>query len=649
VQQSSCSRQCQNAKNRSDCYEQIGDLLARKGNGSCAADAYDEACRNADAESTESVVRRVSGKLRKLNPELAEHWLIKVGVGSKKPSKRWAPTSQRLASLFVIVLLCLIGMREWRVSTEQDSVVVRAEELIASGNAEAARFLLEEYSKNQTSFLLAFDVDRVFAALQEQQTTDDRPVSEVEAEQVNTQVESAPEHFDYEKILSEVQRLRIQGDFDNALSQLKEVDLNRIDLHLQELVKAERMRLTGYLEQASELARRAEELVDIGDLKGAGDLYHELVKSYPDCQEAKQAQIPLFLDVLPRDAMVKLDGKTVDPTSVARVPANNLLLLEASASGFESTSRILDPRKTLNWVVHLQKNPTLQVPLSVPIEAAPIGFDRLIILGGRDGNIRAFEKVSGREIWTFQLPGIGEIAGELRRLAGQIAFASSDGVIYLLDAREGRLLQQLQLPDGAVPRGGLTQPDSTGRVAVVTNNGRIYGVELRASRISWEATLDFTGGHSPTRVEDKVIISTDSGSLACLSLESGDLLWRRHLGVGLSTGACGWGNRVAVGTHDRRIIALNSIDGDLAWELGVDSAPKGDCVLNEDKICVVTRDGTIVVANAADGSLLWSSSGHPGFLRGAWLSENRVFTVDQNGRLLTHRASDWNPRVELSL
>lgn len=634
---------CQNAKELSECYEQTGDLFARQGNGSRAAEAYEGACRNAPEEARETVVRRVAGKLRKLNPELAERSLQKFGVESKRSSTRWGPVPQRLASICVIAIFCLVGMREWRVSTEQGSVIVQAKELIASGDPEAARFILEEYSKSRASTVLAFDVDRVLASLQEQQTTSIPPVSEVERGQVNTQAESPPQHLDYERVLSEAQRLRTHGDFDGAWSHLKEVDLNRIDPHLKELVRSELSRLTGYLESASQLARKAEELVEIGDLQGAGDVYQELLNKYPHCQEAMQAQLPLFLDVLPRDATLILDGKAVNTTSVVRVPANSLFLLEASAPGFESTSRILDPRKTIDWVVHLQKNPTLQLPLSVPIEAAPIGFDRLVILGGRDGHIRALEKESGREVWTFQLPGIGEIAGELQRLKGHVAFSSSDGAIYLLDASDGRLSLQLQLPRGEIPRGGLTQPDSSGRVAVVTNSGHIYGVELGAGHLSWQATLSFEGGHSPTRVEDRIIVSTDSGSLACLSLESGELLWTRHLGAGLSTGARGWGNRVAVGTHDRRIIALTLTDGALAWELAVDSAPKGDCVLNEDKICTVTRDGTIVVAESSDGSLLWSSSGHPGFLRGAWLTKNCVFTIDEEGRLMVHRSSDGSP------
>lgn len=629
----------EDASDKSPVYEQAGDLLARQGQAARAAEAYDNAMRTSPESARKTIVRRVAEKLRRHDAKLADRWLKRVGA-ERRASRRGGNLVARFVAVLIVAGMATVGIHEWKAFQSRDEVVAVAERLLAGGELEAARAEFDQFREKWPWSFASLDLDRVWDELVDAP----RPTGSGgggEGTQTPVPVPPPIETFDFERFISIGRSLRASGDYAGALRHLSKVDDSLFSPSVRMRLEAERNELDRYLTSATALAEEARRAEREGDLVSAGAAYQRLISQYPYSPAAREARLPLVVDVLPSHAQVRIDGKPVaGPPFAIRVPGDKLIELRAEAPGFEPFRQVLDPKETLSVTARLQRRPLWRRPTGTPVDARPLAIGPLVIFGGRNGSVVAWHTQDGTEAWRFKIENIGDAVGGLVTRGDDILFAATDGAVYRLRVADGKLVFRLPVPDGGLPRGSLSGIDAAGIAVVVTSTSMVHGIDVDEGKIAWSVNAELDGVRSPSVVGNRVLVAADSGEVLCLSTADGRRLWEHDVGTGLSTAASGGGRVALVGTVDHRLLAISLQDGTPAWSLPLDSAAVESCEIAGGTACVTTRHGSIVAARLEDGSLAWSSAGHPGFRRPPRLGRDLVVTVDETGEVLVHRLGD---------
>jgi quinohemoprotein ethanol dehydrogenase len=136
------------------------------------------------------------------------------------------------------------------------------------------------------------------------------------------------------------------------------------------------------------------------------------------------------------------------------------------------------------------------------MQATPIVVDGVMYVSGVAGRVYVLEAATGRLIWKF------EPAVDLRNARsaccdivnrgvavwqGKVYVATFDGVLYALDARDGKVLWQTQTFDDAKRAYSITgAPQIAGKVVVIGNGGAEYdsrgyvtGYDLATGKMVW--------------------------------------------------------------------------------------------------------------------------------------------------------------------
>jgi outer membrane protein assembly factor BamB len=209
----------------------------------------------------------------------------------------------------------------------------------------------------------------------------------------------------------------------------------------------------------------------------------------------------------------------------------------------------------------------------------PAGDGNRIYATSHDGNVTAFDPVSGKRIWRTELdlemsagPGVGD---------GLVVVASNGGIVIVLDATTGEerwradvggeslsrplvandsviiqtvdnRLRALSAFDGnerwviiqSMPaltiRGSSSPVMSGANVVAGFDNGRVVAVDLASGGITWEALLAPPSGRSDLdRLSDvdgaMVVVGQDiyaagyQGRLGSIAAESGQILWSTEI------------------------------------------------------------------------------------------------------------------------
>src|SRR3989304_1384944 len=98
-------------------------------------------------------------------------------------------------------------------------------------------------------------------------------------------------------------------------------------------------------------------------------------------------------------------------------------------------SYTIKPPLILKW-----KYTTGALPESFYIESSPAIYDQSVIVGGKDGILRALNIQDGRELWTFHAQG--PIRSSPPVFDGNVFVGSDDGSVYAVNANTGKLIWQ---------------------------------------------------------------------------------------------------------------------------------------------------------------------------------------------------------------
>jgi outer membrane assembly lipoprotein YfgL len=234
--------------------------------------------------------------------------------------------------------------------------------------------------------------------------------------------------------------------------------------------------------------------------------------------------------------------------------------------------------------------------------------------------------------------------------AGQVALASSDGVLVLINASTGRDVWRVALN---TPLQAGVGTDGT-RFAVVTESNEVITVE--AGQIIWRFKLNASTYTSPLVAGGRVFVMTADRTVLALDGATGQRLWSQQRSgdplVLRQPGLLMAVEDTLVAGLSGRLVGLNPNNGSVRWE-SVVGASRGTNEVERlvDIVSGVSRQGTVVCArsfqtsvscvDAAKGGTLWSrpTNGHQG------LSGNEEFVVgvDSDSQIMVWNRTNGQP------
>ncbi len=251
-----------------------------------------------------------------------------------------------------------------------------------------------------------------------------------------------------------------------------------------------------------------------------------------------------------------------------------------------------------------------------------------------------------RQAWNVK---VGTVAFplEVQVAGGQVALASGDGVVVVLDARTGR--ERWRAAAGAPLAAGV---GSDGKVAAVVTRANEV-VAFDAGRELWRQKLPAQTFTAPFVAGGRVFVLAADRSVTAFDGASGRRLWNqqrpgdalvlRQPGVLMAVGD------TLVAGLSGRMVGLNPGNGSVRWDVPI-AAPRGtnDVERLVDLVAHVSRLGDVVCArafqasigcvDAAKGTLVWTKPS-VGF-EGVSGDDRMVFSPEGDGKVVAWRRGD---------
>jgi outer membrane protein assembly factor BamB len=158
----------------------------------------------------------------------------------------------------------------------------------------------------------------------------------------------------------------------------------------------------------------------------------------------------------------------------------------------------------------------------------PAGDGSRIYAASQDGNVTAFDPVSGKRLWRIELdlelsagPGVGD---------GLVVVGSTDGLIISLDAADGSEHWRVNIRGESLARPLI----AGGAVIVQTVDNRLRALQAFDGSQRWEVketmpALTMRGSTAPIVSGTNVVAGFDNGYVIAVDMASGDITWRSFL------------------------------------------------------------------------------------------------------------------------
>lgn len=320
--------------------------------------------------------------------------------------------------------------------------------------------------------------------------------------------------------------------------------------------------------------------------------------------------------------------------------------------------------------------------------------------------IRAFDRLSGRQLWSASLGTSDPSVGSLRMVAASadavVAFSTSGGTlaragsgrVACIDPSSGAIRWEVRLDrlapggalEGVVPHGSPLIVDGRAIVSARKTTPRLetvswlLGVDLdRPSSVAWSRVIATTGslrvgtsrvGDSPVAAGGVLFVASSAGAVAAVDPWDGHVRWLRRFPVPVRDATLSnepfdamtpavIGDRVFVATPDRsRILSLAASDGSVLAEIptGTDGGIGAPSYLVGDEasgFLLAVGDRVSCLRAEAPREALWTAPAPESALRGrvsfARTADPRapVVSIPTSDGLRVVDARDGTPRLLL--
>jgi outer membrane protein assembly factor BamB len=255
----------------------------------------------------------------------------------------------------------------------------------------------------------------------------------------------------------------------------------------------------------------------------------------------------------------------------------------------------------------------------------PLLADTIVYTGSGDGVLYALNAETGEEIWSVAgfegLESTGAVAGDL------IVTAGYNMLVKAMDRATGDEHWTFQA-DYPVQGAPLIVDE---RVIIATDH-RVYALDLESGHLAWDVATGTEGGYMGAPAYDDGVIYTTGGKLLlALNAQTGKELWRvskgdPFLGLAVANGM------IYVGDWDESIYAFDQATGEERWSFPARpgglfwSAP----AVTGDTVYAGNIDGYIYALNAETGELKWSFKTGGSAVSEALVADGAVYVSDSS-------------------
>jgi outer membrane protein assembly factor BamB len=240
-----------------------------------------------------------------------------------------------------------------------------------------------------------------------------------------------------------------------------------------------------------------------------------------------------------------------------------------------------------------------------------INSDRIFVAAA-DGDLEAFDKLSGDSLWDVELEV--PVSGGVGAYGDALFVGTSDGHVLKVDANSGEVLWTSQLT-GEV----MSAPQSNGQLVVAhTLDGKLRGLDFATGELLWTydsnmPVLTLRGSSTPLINGDNVYVGFANG---------------RVLAFDIATGGIAWEVRVAIPQGRSEIERVVDIDGSLA--------------LQGNELFAASYQGRVVSIDVTSGRKLWQNnvSSFSGVSQGF----GNVYVADADGTVFAFQRTGQGER-----
>lgn len=266
------------------------------------------------------------------------------------------------------------------------------------------------------------------------------------------------------------------------------------------------------------------------------------------------------------------------------------------------------------WNHSLVKVGLLEYQPSEPATPAIDPDTELVIVGTRDGFVRALSPVDGKTEWEFKTLGKFVAGPTISR--GIVYVAGGDGFLYAFRVRTGEKLWAFKAGEELVSSPTITEK----AILVASQSETVFSVDIQTGAWIWQYRRDAPSGFSvrgtarPTVGDGRVFMGFADGYVVALNLESGVMEWEKRLSTSggqafldvdttpVLLEQVDGSKRLIVASYKDGISSLNPANGDLQWT----TAQGGlTALLPRGNVIFATGDGALSAFDATRGKLLW--------------------------------------------
>jgi outer membrane protein assembly factor BamB len=161
-----------------------------------------------------------------------------------------------------------------------------------------------------------------------------------------------------------------------------------------------------------------------------------------------------------------------------------------------------------------------------------------------------------------------------------------------------------------------------GRLYVVENEGRVFGLSTRTGRKLWKRDLGKLAASTPAYQDERLYVtimcltqcaasigsskSEGKGRVAALDARTGRVLWSRDLPSRTESSPLVVHGRVYFGTENGTVYALRTANGRIDWTYQASDAVKSALAYHDGRLYFGDYAGSVNALRARDGKLAWT-------------------------------------------
>lgn len=288
-------------------------------------------------------------------------------------------------------------------------------------------------------------------------------------------------------------------------------------------------------------------------------------------------------------------------------------------------------------------------------QTAPLVADGRVYVGASDGLMYVLDANNGREVVRFRTGR--QIASAPALVDGTLYFGSNDGTFYALNPESGEPVWKQLYRAGDGVNSAPILADSF--VFFTTNDNNIHAIKQATGIFRWKARLPFRVLANAPIYADNSLFVPNGPRLTAIQPASGSTRWNMDVESDILTAPATEGGVIYVTCRQRTgsgalLYAMRTNNGRAFWSQPavLPVAPSAAPIISGDVIYIPTVRGVLLAVSREDGHLLWEYTAQPSsarplpagytppaspFSAALSISSNTLFAVSDDGTLSAFR------------